>query len=56
MSQDLATKIAEWQQTDLLNTETPENLTDEEWDAYEDELRRHMIAYFHTPRKDRVNK
>ena len=46
MSKDLATKIAEWQQPDLLNTETPENLTNEEWGAYEDELRRQMIASY----------
>ena len=38
MSQDLATKIAEWQQPDLLNNE--------EWGAYEDELRRQMIASY----------
>ena len=39
MSQDLATKIAEWQQPDLLNTETPENMTNEERSAYEEDQR-----------------
>ena len=41
-SATLAEKISQWRRTDLLNCDFPTDLTDEEQDAYCDELCRQM--------------
>lgn len=53
ISATLAEKISQWRRTDLLNCDFPTDLTDEEQDAYCDELCHQMNQELRISRKMR---